>query len=515
MSALVMGQIVNLAVKEGDHVKKGQLLLQIDRAAARGAGAGAEASLEAMRHDLDAAKSTAAQAKLDYERASQQHKGNILAEADMQRAKSNLDTAEATLAATESRMNSTMADLAASRDTLSKTTVTAPIEGIVTSLPVKEGEVTVIGTMNNAGTQLMTISDMGSVEAVMMVDETSVPGVKIGQKAVLSIDAYPNRKFEGTVDGGRVLAHSQDRPGPPDPGRQLRGDQLQGEDPARQSARHDPPRLLGHGGHRHRPGATAPRRSRSRRSSSATSRRRTRRRRSAAPRPRKASTRSRTASCAFSKVKTGIAGELMIEVTEGPKPGQEIVTGPFKVLRQVKDGDRVIIEKEGDKKKGGSEARVTTSELFRVSAAALTRHKLRAFLTLLGVIIGVATVVGVVSVISGLNSYVKDKVIGLNPDIVIFTKYGIITSREEWLMARRRRDITLTDMEVVRRECVKCAQVGARGDRRAAGQVRRPQAPAGRDPGPHGQHGRGDEVRHRQRPVLHRDRVQPLDAPSR
>jgi len=86
---------------------------------------------------------------------------------------------------------------------------------------------------------------------------------------------------------------------------------------------------------------------------------------------------------------------------------------------------------------------VTTSELFRVSAGALTRHKLRAFLTLLGVIIGVATVVGVVSVISGLNSYVKDKVIGLNPDIVIFTKYGIITSREEWLLARRRRDITL------------------------------------------------------------------------
>ena len=109
---------------------------------------------------------------------------------------------------------------------------------------------------------------------------------------------------------------------------------------------------------------------------------------------------------------------------------------------------------------------MTTSELFRVSSAALTRHKLRAFLTLLGVIIGVATVVGVVSVISGLNWYVKDKVIGLNPDIVIFTKYGIITSREEWLLARKRRDLTMTDMEVVRRECRKCAQVGARGERR-------------------------------------------------
>lgn len=108
---------------------------------------------------------------------------------------------------------------------------------------------------------------------------------------------------------------------------------------------------------------------------------------------------------------------------------------------------------------------MNTVELFRVSSSALTRHKMRAFLTLLGVIIGVATVVGVVSVISGLNAYVKDKVIGLNPDIVIFTKYGIITSREEWLIARKRRDITLTDMAIVRRECRLCAEVGGRGDR--------------------------------------------------
>jgi putative ABC transport system permease protein len=108
---------------------------------------------------------------------------------------------------------------------------------------------------------------------------------------------------------------------------------------------------------------------------------------------------------------------------------------------------------------------VTTVELFRVSSSALTRHKLRAFLTLLGVIIGVATVVGVVSVISGLNSYVKDKVFGLNPDVVIFTKYGIITSREEWLIATKRRDVTLTDMDIIRRECRLCAQVGGESDR--------------------------------------------------
>ena len=117
---------------------------------------------------------------------------------------------------------------------------------------------------------------------------------------------------------------------------------------------------------------------------------------------------------------------------------------------------------------------MTTAELFRVSSSALTRHKLRAFLTLLGVIIGVATVVGVVSVISGLNTYVKDKVIGLNPDIVIFDKYGIITSREEWLMARKRRRPD-ADRHGSRAPGVPPLPGGRRARRAApAGQVREP-----------------------------------------
>jgi len=199
LSALVMGQIVNLAVKEGDQVKRGQLLLQIDKAQLAAGVAGREASMSAMRNDLQAARATAAQAKADYERAKQNYNAKILAEADYQKAKSTWDTAEANVQATQERLNMSGADLAASRDSLSKTTVLAPIAGVVTALPVKEGEVTVIGTMNNAGTQLLTISDMSEVEAVMMVDETSVPSVKIGQTAGLSVDAYPGRTFKGTV----------------------------------------------------------------------------------------------------------------------------------------------------------------------------------------------------------------------------------------------------------------------------------------------------------------------------
>ena len=355
MSALVMGQIVNLAVKEGDHVKKGQLLLQIDRAQLAAQAQGREASWEAMRHDLDAARSTAAQAKFDYERANRNFQGHILAEADLQKAKSNLTTAEANLAATEQRMHSTSADLAASRDSLSKTTVLAPIEGIVTTLPIKEGEVTVIGTMNNAGTQLLTISDMASVEAVMMVDETSVPQVKVGQKATLAIDAYPNAKFTGTITEVGSSPISKTDPdlmtltanseainfkvkirleNPPDtirPGFSVTADIVTGK---REGATAIPIQAL--------VVRDVPTKEKKPVAGSR-------------PETEEGVYVVKDGKLAFDKVETGIAGELMIEVQKGPAVGQEIVTGPFKVLRQVKEGDKVIIqkEKEGDEKKGG------------------------------------------------------------------------------------------------------------------------------------------------------------------
>ena len=100
-------------------------------------------------------------------------------------------------------------NLAGSRDSLSKTTVTSPIDGIVTALPVKEGEVTVIGTMNNPGTQLLTISDMCEVEAVMMVDETSVPQVKVGQTATLIDRRLSGQEVQGRSSPRSALRRSR------------------------------------------------------------------------------------------------------------------------------------------------------------------------------------------------------------------------------------------------------------------------------------------------------------------
>jgi putative ABC transport system permease protein len=103
-------------------------------------------------------------------------------------------------------------------------------------------------------------------------------------------------------------------------------------------------------------------------------------------------------------------------------------------------------------------------EVFAVALQALRRNKLRSFLTLLGVIIGVATVVSVVSIISGLNSYVRDKILNLNPDVLVFTKYGIVRSRDEFILQSKRKPVTLREARWIERECRTCAAVGAQAN---------------------------------------------------
>jgi HlyD family secretion protein len=357
MSALVMGQIVNLAVKEGDHVKKGQFLLQIDKVQYAAQAEGKEATLAAARHDLESARSAAEQAKIDYERAKQNYDAKILPEADYQHAKTTWQQADAALAASEQRMRSTVADLAASKDWVSKTTVTAPLDGVVTALPVKEGEVTVVGTMNNPGTQLLTISDMSFVEAVMMVDETDMPNVKVGQKAVVNIDAYPDHPFDGIVtEAGSSPIPKND---PDLEGLTTTSDAINFKVRIKVLS---PPETI-------RPGY------------SVTADIITANRVKALSVPlasvviRDSPTGERTPAgkikteqgvyavengkIKFLKIKSGISGELMIEVTEGLTEGRDIVTGPFKALRTLKEGDRVTVEKPA--KKGSVKKAATPS----------------------------------------------------------------------------------------------------------------------------------------------------------
>jgi HlyD family secretion protein len=342
MSALVMGQIVNLAVQEGDHVKKGEFLLQIDKAQSVAQADAQSAALQAALADRDVAKANFLKARQDFGRAKKNYEGKILSQADYQAAVASLDSSKAALDATERRVEQARANLAASRDTLSKTTVRSPINGVVTSLPIKEGEVTVIGTMNNAGTELMTVSDMSTMEAILMVDETDLPAVKIGQHAVLTIDAYPNQTFDAIVTevgASPVQANDPDLQGlivntdtinfkvkakvinPPDtirPGFSVTADILTGK---RSDALAIPIQALVV---RDVPGKRTV---------------------TGAPLTEQGVyVVTKGDRIAFRKVDTGITGELMIEAKSGVQLGDQIVTGPFKTLRQIKDGDRIVVD---------------------------------------------------------------------------------------------------------------------------------------------------------------------------
>jgi len=348
MSALVQGQVVNLAVREGDKVRKGDFLLQIDRNRAAAEEAGSSAALKASLSDRDSAKETMAQAERDFDRARRNYDARITSEADYQRAQSGLETARSAFGAAQNRVDQMRAGLSANRDTLSKTTVRAPIDGIVTTLRVKAGEVTVIGTMNNPGTQLLTVSDMSTVEAVLMVDETDTPTVQVGQKALLNIDAYPGRTFDGLVTevgNSPILKDDPDLQGltttsdainfkvkvkvqapPPTirPGFSVTADIITGVKekvaavPLAAVIVRDSPK-----GEKNEAGKL---------------------------RTEQGVYALREGKAAFAPIKTGITGELMVEVVSGVPAGEEIVTGPFKALREIKDGDRVKKMSEKEKK---------------------------------------------------------------------------------------------------------------------------------------------------------------------
>jgi HlyD family secretion protein len=213
ISADTMGRVTDLAVDEGMHVSKGQFLLQIDPRNLRTAVQRTEASAEAARSQLDQLKASIESAKVarkqaedNYTRQQNLWKGGLTtretlehAENELKMRESDLRSQEQQLRTQELRMQSENATAASARYDLSKVRIESPINGIVTRRNIEEGETVVIGTMNNAGTVLLTIADMSVIQAEVEVDETDIPSVKIGQPAKVTIDALPDQTFTGKV----------------------------------------------------------------------------------------------------------------------------------------------------------------------------------------------------------------------------------------------------------------------------------------------------------------------------
>ena len=344
LSANVMGQIVNLAVREGDVVKKGDFLLQIDQKQLAASAQGAEASMRVLFSEREAVRANLGEAQRIYERAQANYDQKIIPAADLDRARTALQSARANLNAIEERIGQSRANVTAARDTLSKTTMTAPMAGIVTALPVEEGEVAVIGTMNNPGTILLTIADMSVVEAVMEVDETDIPAVKIGQAATVTIDAYPNKTFKGIVtevgsspitrQGGGTAAEAinfevkiqiENPPAGVRPGFSASADIITG---TRTKALAIPIQALVV---REKPNVKP-------------------------PTDEEGVYVHNAGTVKFVPVTTGLTGDTNVEITKGLTDNQQIVTGPFRALRDIKDGSKVREQEEEKGEKDGDKA---------------------------------------------------------------------------------------------------------------------------------------------------------------
>src|SRR3954463_7104145 len=213
ISAETSGKVVNLAVNEGDRVKAGQFLLQIDPKSLQRRVEGGAASLQAaqaaiaqLRQSVETAKAQLIQAQQNLARQQDLWKQQLTTREALDKAVNDVRVAESAvqerekqISPQESRINQEKATLESARYDLSKVRMESPIEGIVTRRNVQEGETAVIGTMNNAGTVLLELADMGLIQAEVEVDETNVPHVQIGQPAKITIDAIPDKTFKGHV----------------------------------------------------------------------------------------------------------------------------------------------------------------------------------------------------------------------------------------------------------------------------------------------------------------------------
>jgi HlyD family secretion protein len=398
IGANAYGKITHLYVREGDHVKKGQLLAQLENVqssadvsanqasvqAAETDAIAAEASMKTAEADLLRAKADYDRNKLDWERAQSLFKEGLIAKSDFDSRRNAWATADAGLTQAQARVaqaraqndsanrhvGQARATLTRVTDVLQKTTYSAPYDGVITNLPVREGESVVIGIQNALGSTLMTLADMSVITAEVKVDETDIVNVRLGQPAEVTIDAIPKKVFHGTVSeiGDNAIVRSS-------------GVSTSQQTTASEEAKdfkvvvtvQDPPRDL-------RPGlsttakiTTATRnnvlaipiqaltiRTKSQleqqKASSGSVQ-------AAGPAPKEPGGRSgkkdeeiqgvfvvRNRKAEFVPVSSGVTGTTDIEVLDGLQEGDEVITGSYKVLRTLRPGSGVKVDNSAPKK---------------------------------------------------------------------------------------------------------------------------------------------------------------------
>lgn len=381
ISANTMGRVTKLAVEEGDRVKKGQFLLEIDPRSLRTQVERGEAGLSAQRVAVDQAKVSLESAKTSlklaqdtYRRQQELWKDQLTTRDALDRAENevrlrerDVEARQAEITMQTTRIRQQAADLDNAKYNLGQVSIDSPIDGIVTRRNIELGENVMIGTMNNAGTVLLTVADLSVIEAELEVDETDIPNVRVGQTAKVTIDAIPDKTFTAkvtevgnspiqtaasaasqainfkvvvTLDGiipevrpgftctaDITTATRKDAVSLPIQATTVR--EMVFDDKGsvvREPVDPKKPRRPGPVGQSAelKPGQT------------------------------KKETEGvfviKDGKALFLPVKTGIAGEKFFEVLSGVKAGDEVITGPFNSVRDLKDGDAVKLQAAAEKK---------------------------------------------------------------------------------------------------------------------------------------------------------------------
>jgi HlyD family secretion protein len=381
ISADTMGRVVDLAIEEGQRVKKGQFLLQIDprnletRVESSVAGVrAAEAQLVQMQVALESAKTALKLAQDTLQRQQELWKQGLTTKENLDRAETEARQREIDVQNQQKlidthriRTGQERANLANARYDLSKVRIESPIDGIVTRRNIEEGETVVIGTMNNPGTQLLTIADMSIIEAEVEVDETDIPNVQLGQPAKVTIDAIPNKTFTGKVTeiGNSPIQDASSSSGQ----RQATNFKvvvtLDGQIPevrpgftctaeittaTRDNAMGVPIQAttirevtVDAKGNIVRE-QTEPRRRRRSSSSSSGGVQAAELKEGESRKELEGVFVVRDGKAVFTAVQTGIAGEKYFEVLSGLKEGDQVITGPFNSVRTLNDGDPVKVQ---------------------------------------------------------------------------------------------------------------------------------------------------------------------------
>jgi len=198
ISSEVSGEILELPFKEGQEVKKGDLLVRVNPDLIQSAVSRSQASYQNVRAGLEQAEANLKQAKADYDRNKTLFEKGVISKADWDRAIAGFETAQANKSSAYYSVQSAAATVNEAKDNLNRTTIYAPMSGTISLLNVELGE-RVVGTQQMAGTEILRVANLNNMEVEVDVNENDIVKVNIGDSTIVEVDAYLKKEFKGVV----------------------------------------------------------------------------------------------------------------------------------------------------------------------------------------------------------------------------------------------------------------------------------------------------------------------------